>query len=283
MNELKTLVIGATGKTGRRVAQRLEERGWPVRSGSRRAEPRFDWDDESTWSDALRGMDAVYIAYQPDLAVPGAVAAIERFTQLAREHGVHRIVLLSGRGEDGAQACEQVVQNSGAQWTIVRASWFAQNFSEGHFLDPILSGTLALPPGEVGEPFIDVADIADIAVAALADDRHAEQLYDVTGPRLLTFADAVSEIARAAGRDIRYLSIPADEYHAALTAEHVPAELAGFLTELFTTLFDGRNAHVTDDVERALGRQPRDFADYARATAATGVWRASSTGSVLAS
>ena len=267
-----TLVLGGTGKTGRRVAKRLRARGLPVRIGSRSAEPRFDWNDAATWASVLQGVGAVYITYQPDLAVPGAVEAVWSFTKAALEAGVRRMVLLSGRGEGEAQRAEQALQDTDADWTIVRATWFAQNFSEGFLLDAVLAGMVALPAGDVGEPFVDVDDIADVAVAALTEDGHVGQLYEVTGPRLLTLAQAVEEIARAAGREIRYVPVSMKQFTSLLTEQDVPADLVWLLTYLLTEVLDGRNAHLTDGIQRALGREPRDFSDYARDAAASGVW-----------
>jgi uncharacterized protein YbjT (DUF2867 family) len=268
-----TLVIGGTGKTGRRVAKRLTARGLPVRIGSRSGEPPFDWEDQTTWAPALRNVGSVYVTYQPDLAVQRAADTVRLSTERAVENGVRRLVLLSGRGEEGAQLGEQAVRDSGADWTIVRSSWFNQNFSEGNFLDQVLSGEVALPAGNVVQPFVDADDIADVAVAALMEDGHAGQLYEVTGPRLLTFAEAVEEIAKATGREIRYVPISMEQYVSLLTEYDVPAEYVTLLTYLFTEVMDGRNAHLTDGVQRALGREPRDFTDYAR-DAATGVWSA---------
>ena len=270
-----TLVVGGTGKTGRRVAARLAARGRPVRVGSRSGQPPFDWEDRATWAPALRDVRAAYVTYYPDLAVPGAADAVRAFVELAVESGVRRLVLLSGRGEDEAQRAEQVVRESRADWTILRCSWFAQNFSENYLVEPVLGGEVVLPAGNVGEPFVDADDIADVAVAALTEDGHAGRLYELTGPRLLTFAEAVAEIAAATGRDIRYVQVSPEEYAAALTQEGVPAEFVWLLNYLFTTVLDGRNAHLTDGVRRALGREPRDFRDYARRTAATGVWTVS--------
>ena len=267
-----TLVLGGTGKTGRRVAKRLRARGLPVRIGSRSAEPRFDWNDAATWASVLQGVGAVYITYQPDLAVPGAVEAVWSFTKAALEAGVRRMVLLSGRGEEEAQRAEQALQDTDADWTIVRATWFAQNFSEGFLLDAVLAGEVALPAGEVGEPFVDADDIADVAVAALTEEGHVGQLYEVTGPRLLTLAQAVEEIARTASREIRFVPISMKQFTSLLTEQDVPADLVWLLTYLLTEVLDGRNAHLTDGVQRALGREPRDFADYARDAAASGVW-----------
>jgi uncharacterized protein YbjT (DUF2867 family) len=269
-----TLVLGGTGKTGRRVAERLAARGVPVRIGSRAGRLPFDWEDRSGWAAALQGVSAVYIAYAPDLAMPGAVDAVDAFARQAVESGARRLVLLSGRGEEEAQLCETAVQASGADWTILRASWFSQNFSEAYLVDAVRGGLVALPAGPVGEPFIDADDIADAAVAALTEDGHAGQLYELTGPRLLSFADAVGEIAEAAGRDIRYQRVPLAEFEAELAAAGLPPDLANLLKYLFSEVLDGRNAHLTDGVRRALGRAPRDFSAYARAAAATGIWAA---------
>lgn len=267
------LVLGATGKTGGRVAARLRERGVPVRLGSRSSSTPFDWNDRTTWKPLLQDVEAVYVSYHPDLAVPGAPEAVGEFAELAMAAGVQRLVLLSGRGEEEAQAAEQRLQDAGAAWTVVRASWFAQNFSEGYLLEPVQSGELVLPVGDVPEPFIDVDDIADVAVAALTEDGHAGQVYEVTGPRLLTFADAAKEISAATGREVTFIQVPIDAYAQALRAENLPEDVIEFLTYLFTTVLDGRNAQVTDGVQRALGRPARDFSDYARAAAATGQWK----------
>jgi uncharacterized protein YbjT (DUF2867 family) len=273
-----TLVLGGTGKTGRRVVERLMGRGIPVRVGSRSGEPPFDWEDEATWAPALRDVESVYVSYYPDLAVPGAVAAVRSFAELAVESGVRRLVLLSGRGEEEAQRAERAVQEAGAEWTILRSSWFSQNFSESYLLEPVLSGEVALPAGDMPEPFVDAEDIADVAVAALTEDGHGGQLYELTGPRLLTFEEAVGEIAEATGRKIRYVPVSVEQYASMLAEHDVPAEYVWLLTYLFTEVLDGRNAHLTDGVRRALGREPRDFADYARETAATGVWNGVSLG-----
>ena len=271
-----TLVLGGTGKTGRRVVERLASRGVPTRVGSRSADPSFDWNEQSTWDAVLDGVTAAYVSYVPDLAIPGATDAVGSFVERAVEHGVRRLVLLSGRGEEEAQACERIIQRPDIEWTVVRCSWFCQNFSEGEFLDMVLAGEIALPAGDVGEPFVDVDDIADVAVAALTEDGHAGQIYELTGPRLLTFAEAVDEIARASGREIQYIQIPSEAFAAGIAESGAPEDIAWLLDYLFSTVLDGRNAYVCDGVQRALGREPTDFAEYARRSAASGVWNVSS-------
>jgi uncharacterized protein YbjT (DUF2867 family) len=271
-HDTTTLVLGGTGKTGRRILERLAARGVPSRVGSRSGEPPFDWEDRDTWEPALRGVGAVYISYFPDLAVPGAADTVGAFAELAVAAGVRRIVLLSGRGEEEAERAERLVQAADGDCTIVRSTWFSQNFSESYMLDGVLAGAVALPVTGVREPFVDADDIADVAVAALTEDGHAGQVYELTGPRLLTFADAVGEIAAATGRDVRFVPISMAEFESALVAEDVPRDIVALLRFLFTEVLDGRNEHVTDGVRRALGRAPRDFRDYARETAASGAW-----------
>ena len=270
-----TLVLGGTGKTGRRVAERLAARGLPVRIGSRFGEPPFDWEDRSTWAPALDGVGAAYISYYPDVAVPGAAQTVGSFAELAVRSGVPRLVLLSGRGEPEAERAEQAVRDAGAELTIVRSTWFAQNFSEGAFLDLVLAGEVTLPAGDTPEPFVDIDDIADVAIAALTEEGHDGELYELTGPRLLTFEQAVDEIARAASREIRYVPVAMADFESLLTDQEVPADVVWLLRYLFSEVLDGRNAHVADGVQRALVREPRDFSEFARDAAAAGIWNPS--------
>ncbi|MCF3120043.1 NAD(P)H-binding protein [Streptomyces arenae] len=269
------LVTGATGRVGRRVVESAEAAGLTVRSASRSGAVRFDWADRSTWAEALRGADAAHIAHLPDVGAPGAAEAVGAFARLAVELGVGRLTLLSARGEPQAHATEQAVRDSGAAWTVVRASWFAQNLSEGPLLEEMRGGELVFPAGEVLEPFIDTRDIADVVVAALTGGgRFAGRTLDITGPRLLSFRQAVAEVAEAAGREIAYVPVSAREYGAALTQFGVPEGEVEFLIELFETNLDGRNALLSDGVREVLGRAPRDFADFARECAEAGVWKA---------
>jgi uncharacterized protein YbjT (DUF2867 family) len=267
------LVLGGTGKTGKRVVEQLKATGYEVRVGSRSAIPSFDWDNEKSWDPCLNGVTSAYITYSPDLAMPGATDAIQAFASLAKRREVKRLVLLSGRGEAEAQACEDIVQESGLEWTSVRASWFNQNFSEGAFIDMVLNGAITLPAGDQVEPFVDVDDIADVAVAALTQDHHNGHIYEVTGPRLMTFADVANDLSRATGREISFIDVPHDGFIAEMENSGAPEDVVWMLDYLFATVLDGRNAHLTDGVQQAPGRPPKDFAVYAEEGAETGVWQ----------
>ncbi len=255
------LVIGGTGKTGRRVVERLETLGRPTRVGSRSSETPFVWEDENTWEAALAGVSAVYVTYYPDLAFPRRQGSHRTVRRRRGGAGCQapRAALRPGRGR--AVASEDALKASGCDWTVVRCNWFNQNFSESFFLDPVLAGELALPTGDAVEPFVDADDIADVAVAALTDDRHIGKTYELSGPRLLSFHDVARE---AVGRHR-----PDHHLHpgqcrrlpcGAAAAAGEPEEFA----DLFTLIVDGRNASVVHSVREALGREPKDFADYAK-------------------
>ena len=272
MSPAPVLVIGATGKTGRRIVRKLEALGLPVRAGSRQATPRrFDWHDPAGWPAALEGVRSVYVAFHPDLAVPGAVEAIDTLCMEAEKAGVEHLVLLSGRGEAHAQRCEELVRRSGIDFTILRAAWFAQNFDEGHLIGSVRAGILALPAGRVREPFVDLEDIADVAVAALTDPKHRGELYELTGPRLLDFDEVAAMLTAAAGHAVRYQPVSFEEHERELALQAGP-EFASMLTNLMREILDGRNAKLADGVQRALGRAPRDFREYTAEVGETGVW-----------
>jgi uncharacterized protein YbjT (DUF2867 family) len=265
------LIIGGAGKTGGRVNALLKARGIATRPVSRSTSPSFDWTRPEGWAAALDGVSSAYVTYQPDLAVDGASDAIAELARIARQKGLERVVLLSGRGEPGAQRAEAELQASGVPYTNVRASWFNQNFSEGYLLDGVLAGEIALPAGAVPEPFVDADDIAEVAVAALTDERHANRVYELTGPRALTFAEAVNEISAGLGRTIRYTQITPEDFVVTMRA-YAPEDIVQLLHELFTVVLDGRNTQVMHGVEEALGRPARDFTSYVRKTVAAGTW-----------
>lgn len=269
------VVTGASGRTGSRVAAAARAAGLAVRPASRAR--GFDWQDPSTWEPVLRGADAAYLVHPYDVGAPDAPDTVGRFARAAVGAGVRRLVLLSARGEEQALATEEALAESGARWTVVRAAWFAQNFSEGPLLAELREGgELVFPGGGAArEPFVDVRDVADVVVAALTGgDRYVRRTLEVSGPRLLTFGEAVAEVAAAAGRELAYREVSPRDYGARLAGFGVPPGEVEFLVELFASLLDGRNAHVSDGVRQVLGRAPRDFADFAREAAAAGTWQA---------
>ena len=273
MKTNKILVIGGKGKTGSRVVKLLNEKpNITIRLGSRSSEIPFDWEKPETWSLALKDINSVYITFQPDLAIPSAPETVQKFALLATKLGVEKMVLLSGRGEKEAQICEEIVKATAQKWTIVRASWFNQNFSESIFLEPLLAGFVALPQANVLEPFIDANDIAEVVTEALLNDKHNGQTYELTGPRLLSFEQAVSEIAKVIKKEIVFESLTVEKYINMLREYQVPEDEIWLINYLFSEVMDGRNSSTTNDIEKVLGRKATDFSEYVIETAKTGVW-----------
>lgn len=278
MAENRILVVGGTGKTGRRVVSRLEAQGVPVRVGSRSGTPRFDWLDESTWEAVLDGVTGAYVV--PMDGSPAVPALLKR----AAASGVRRLVLLSARGIDvpgyygegdieGQLVNERALRDSGAAWTILRPGWFSQNFSEGLFRDPILAGELRLPAGEGAASFVDVDDIAAVAVAALTQDGHAGEIYELSGPRAVTFEQAAELIGAATGRSVRYVAVEPEAYVAELVAGGLSPDEAQGWTAALGPIRRGPEAKISDGVRRALDRDGIDFAEYVYAAAKAGDWR----------
>ncbi|GAA0743588.1 NmrA family NAD(P)-binding protein [Gaetbulibacter jejuensis] len=267
------LIIGGTGKTGRRVVEQLQKKGIQPRIGSRQATPSFDWDDKNTWIESLKGIEKMYITYYPDLAVPGAKEAIESLTYLAKELGVKKVVLLSGKGEVEAEACEAIVKNSGVDYTIVRASWFNQNWSESFFLDPILSGEVALPMSNVLIPFVDANDIAEVAATVLLDNNYNGKTIEVTGPELITFKDIIHTISTVTNRNLTFHEITLEQYIEGMRQMQLPEDVIWLIEYLFSNvLTNPNNQKISNDIEQVLGRKARTFLEYAKETAETEVW-----------
>lgn len=277
MSTENTLVLGATGKTGRRIIARLRLRGTPVRAASRSSPTRFDWSDPGGWDAALRDIAVAYVV------APGVPGPVHEFVARAEAAGVRRLVLLSGHGADtwgdstfglDMRSAEDAVRGSSLEWTVLRPSNFNQNFDEDVFHAPLLAGELALPAGAVPEPFIDIEDVADAAATVLTEPgRHTGRIYELTGPRALTFGEAVELISRASGRPITYRRIPSDEYAATLVAQGLGEDDAHHVAEMFTLMERGLLATTTDDLASVVGRPPRTFEDYAVRAAAAGAWQ----------
>ena len=267
------LVIGGTGKTGRRVAKNLKKTGHNVRVVGRKTSPAFNWENKETYDAALKDMDRAYIVYYPDLAVPGSRDSITTLTEKALKAGLEKVVLLSGKGETEAEACEAIVANSGLNYTLVRASWFNQNFSEGAFLDFVANGVVALPMPEAEIPFVDADDIADVVSKVIVDDTYNGQTITVTGPQKRTFKEVVEIMAEASQKHIQFVSISIEEFKDGMRKAGLPDSYVWLFGYLFQeVLGNPENQEVSNDIARVLGRPAKDFETYAKQTAETGIW-----------
>ncbi|TCP51959.1 uncharacterized protein YbjT (DUF2867 family) [Tamaricihabitans halophyticus] len=266
------LLTGGTGRTGRRIADRLRAEGHSVRIAGRTTSPRFDWNESTTWAPHLAGATAVYLCFSPDLALPGADRIVAEFSAAAAAAGVSRLVLLSGRGEDGAKRCEDIALAEEFDTTVLRCAWFAQNFSEHFLAEAVVRGHIELPVTSVAEPFVDLDDVADIAARALTTDRYADEVLELTGPRALTFAEATAVLGGALGRNVTFETVSTERFVDGLVHNGMHRAEAEAIDWLFAEVLDGRNQATTDAVQRVLGRPARSFEDFAKRSAHAGIW-----------
>jgi uncharacterized protein YbjT (DUF2867 family) len=268
------LVLGGTGTVGSRVAAQLRSAGHDVRIAARHADCRFDWSDPTTWPAALRGVHSMYVLLPEQTALPAP------FLPAARQAGVRRVVLHSDRGVEvmrvaNLQDAERQVRDSGLEWTIVRPDWFNQNFGT-FFRQAVLDGRLCVPV-TTRQGFVDADDIAAVGVAALTSSGHAGRVLELTGPRALSFPEALAHIADASGRTVEFDPAPA-AFRESMRAGGLPDELVEAMLANYAALTARGDTAPTGAVEAVLGRPGKDFADYARETAAEGVWVTSAGG-----
>ena len=265
------LVTGATGKTGSRISKLLEDAGHSVRRGSRRSNTVFDWQDTATWSATLHDVQSVYICFYPDFAVPGALDTLATFAEAAKSAGVERLVMITGRGERYAQLGEEILFNSGISTTILRSAWFAQNFSEGSLHQPVMENVIPMPGDGIGEPIVDLDDFAEVAVKVLTEFGHENRIYEITGPRVITFGEVANILTETLNRHIQYVPITFEAFHEELERATDKA-YADIVTSIARETFDGRNANLSGDVERLLNRPSSDFIEFALRASKTGCW-----------
>jgi uncharacterized protein YbjT (DUF2867 family) len=283
------LVTGPSGKVGSRIIPLLRRRGIDVRAAGRSpiaaragVEPvRFDWTDQSSYEQARKGVDAMYLVPGP---IPGAQHADHVRSLLEGAKGVERVVLLSSFGvgqappENPLRRIELAVEQSGIPWTILRPVAFMQNFSEGlrwreSFAEGIRERDEIVGPGGEGKvSYVSADDIAAVAAAALADDGHDEKAYALVGPEPLTLDQVADHISWVTGRRIRYVETDGTPIRDALLAAGAPPETAEHNSKLYTHAFSSSMFGIlNDDVLEATGRPPVSFGEFAVGAAAA--WR----------
>jgi uncharacterized protein YbjT (DUF2867 family) len=275
------LILGGTGKTGRRLAAALREAGAPARTAARRgADVAFDWDDAASREAALAGADRVYLV--PPAGRLDHAPLVRAFLDQAAAAGVRHVTALSAFGVNHApdetplRAMElALAARDDLGWSVVRPTWFMQNLTEGFMQPQIAAGTLALPAGDGAEAFIDAQDIAAVAAATLLDPAaHAGRAYDITGPEALTHTQVVERIAAATGREVRYVDADRAAWVAGATDAGLPADYAEVLAGLFDLIRDGHGSRPTSTVREVTGREPRSLEDFVADAAAAGAWDA---------
>jgi uncharacterized protein YbjT (DUF2867 family) len=272
----QVLVLGATGKTGSRVAEQLSAHEVSVRTAARSgADARFDWDNQATWEQTLRGATGLYLV-SPILRIDFA-SLVGRFLDQAERAGIRHVTYLSAYGMEHApaevalRAVELDLAARGSLTsTMIRPAWFMEDFSET-FLQPV-NDEIAVPAGDGAEAFVSVEDIAAVAAVTLTEpETHAGRAYAPTGPQALTMAEAAAMISAAAGRTITYRDTDREQWIAAMVSTGIPAEYAAVLRPLTATVASGNGARPNSDVLEVTGAAPVTFAEFAARTA--GAWK----------
>ena len=267
------LVTAPNSKTGKQVVKLLKRENIPFRAASRSTSVPFDWENEKTWASAISGAHAVYVVIPPNLAFADMPQRLKAFLTYCEAVRVRRIILLSGRGEDEAAKIEEVALSNAIPTTVLRASWFAQNFSEGYFVEGVVNGQLAIPSKLVREPFIDTRDIAKAVVFALKDKSSNNYVFELTGPELLSFEDVAKKFTKHLDQSVTYVYMPIEDYINQLLQFGVSTDEIDLTRFLFGELLDGRNAYTTSDLSLLLGEQGTSFEQFIQHTKPSGVWQ----------
>jgi uncharacterized protein YbjT (DUF2867 family) len=267
------LILGGTGKVGRRLGQSLTAAGHAARAASRHAAVRFDWAEPATWPDALAGTDGLFI-----IGPGSATDWSGRLTSLlttAQSAGTKHAVLLSARGVEflpgGAVGqSEQALREGPLSWTILRPSHFAQNFTEAMFVP--VDGVITTAVGTGAEPFIDVADVADVAAAVLARDTWHETTLELSGPEAITFAEAAAILTQASGTSVRFADESDASHVARLRAAGTPEGYIEWRMAMLGGIRSGADAYLSDGVQAVLGRPATSFREWARREVPAAAW-----------
>ncbi len=263
------LVTGATGTTGSRVVAALSQHGVPTRQATRTpsspGQVRLDWADRATYRDALRGVAAVYLI--APIGVVDPVPLVEPFLEEALRQGVRRVVQLSSsalpEGAPGLGAVHRLVRTTMPEWTVLRPSWFMQNFVGQHLVARgVKRGEIVTATGNGKVAFIDAGDIAAVARRALTDDIPHNTEHLLTGPAALSYADAAAILTQQTGRAISHRSVSAEEMMALIAAQGIPAEFAKVLAAMDADIRGGAEDRVTDTVNAVTGRPAHGFRTF---------------------
>ena len=279
---MKILVTGATGNVGSEVFKQLVMQAEPVVAGVRDVEKakrhfaklpagageyrEFDFNEPATWPAALAGVDKMFLVIPPGTTNP---VQVELFFKTALQAGVKQLVFNSGRttgdlpGEP-LNVTEGLIKNSGMGWTILRPGWFMQNFLNWVGFTIPTEDAFYLPASDSRTAFVDVRDIGAVAAKVLTEDGHYGQVYELTSPEALTHFEVAQKISAAAGRTIRYVHLNDEEFAKAMVERGWSQASAEHAVFLYRIVRMGKEAAVSDDIEKVLGRQGNDFERFAK-------------------
>jgi len=264
----RVLVTGGTGKTGRLVAEQLAVRGVDARAATRHPasadQVRFDWDDATTYGPALDGVTSVYLVAPTDRTEQLPVMRPFLDQAVARVPG--RLVLLSASSlAEGGPMMGEVhawIHAHAPRWTVLRPSWFMQNFTTQHLPSIINEECVYSATRDGRVPFIDTADIAAVAVEALTNPTLASDDHVLTGPEALTYDEVAKAITDASGRPVRHRRLSVEELAARYAGFGIPHHYASMLAGMDEAIANGTEDRTTMEVPQIIGRPANDLANF---------------------
>ena len=275
------LLTGVTGKTGGATAQALLGKGVPLRAIARNADKAAplkaagielvvgDVSDPAVLAKALSGVDKAL------MIMPNGERQLElekQFIDAAKKAGVKHLVKMSSM-EAVADAkapipkihyaAGQYLAASGLAWTLLKPNFFMQNFlgSAGTIKE---QGKFFLPMAEGRTVMADVRDIGAVAAEVLTGSGHAGKSYEITGPEVLSFADAAERFTRVLGRKVEYVHVPMPAYRQTLARFLTNEWHLNAVCELFQEIADGQDLHIADSVQKLTGKPPRSLEQFIR-------------------
>lgn len=265
------LVTGATGTVGGEVVRQLKGQDANIRLGLRQTKKisgadtvTFDYTNRDTFKEALSGCEKLFLVAPPSRQNFDALGDL---LEVAHQMGVQHIVGATGMGADRfsettAGLFDSLVRQSPVSWTILRPNWFMQNFFTYFRSEIISKGEIFLPAADATTSFVDVRDIASVAVTALLSNKHRDQAFTLTGGESLSHREVASVLSQHLLRPVVYRSATEDGYSASLRSQGFEERDINEMLRLFEVVRQGEHAPVHDDIERLLERPPHTFHQF---------------------
>lgn len=271
------VVTGATGTFGHQVGQTLIQQGIPFRAGAQTTQAireklgdqpeavAFDWQNPETFRALLTGASVVYVISPPfNYTFHTAVAS---FVEEAKRQGVQHLVLTTGvfaeaRPDNLFRRSEEIIQQAGIDYTILRPSFLMQNFIN-YDLQSVKNGVLYFPSGTGKAAYVDVQDVATASTQVLTNpESHVGKVYNLTGTEALSHAQMAQIFTTVLGRTFQHIDPSVEEFQQTLKGYGVPDFVYEFMAMLYTTVKEGQWTKVTQDIQTITGQSPRSFAAF---------------------
>ncbi|OAQ39801.1 hypothetical protein A5893_09500 [Pedobacter psychrophilus] len=269
----KILITGATGTIGKAVVKHLKAKNASFLIASRNPEEaaekfgsdinvvKFEFEDISTFENAVDGVSKVFLLGPPlryDLA-----DVLMPFLDFLKAKNILEVVYISALGAEKMgdtltfhTIIEEKLKADGFDYTILKPSFFSQNFKNYEWENITQRGITYVTAGEGKVGFIDVDDIGLVASTVLTSTGHSKKIYELTGPELLSYQDAATLLSEVTGKQIVYPNPSIEEYTKALKAAGAPDFIAPYMTSVYSLISDHKVNFLTNNVETITGKKP---------------------------